>query len=113
LKIQPEINAFHERFENEQYEAIYNAAAPAFQTKVQLGALEEYLGGIHKKAGACQPPGKPSSYFANSNTTGTTIRVQFRLLCSSGPLDEDMVFLVDKNVPKLLRYDASSPFVLK
>ncbi len=112
-QVQPEIDAFHERLEKEQYGAIYSAAAPAYQTEIQLSALEEYLGGIHKKTGACQPPGKPSSFFANSNTNGTTIRIQLRLFCSSGPLDEDIVFLIEQNVARLLSYNASSPFVLK
>ncbi len=99
--------------ENEQYAAIYAAAAPEFQKQVQLPALERYLGGIHAKAGACQPPGKPDSYFANANTEGTTVNVRLRVSCANGPLDENLVFLVDQNVPKLLEYDASSPFVLK
>lgn len=114
-KIQPAIEVFHERLQSEQYAAIYAAAAPAFQRATPLSTLEDYLGGIHRKAGACQPPGKPGSYFANanSNTEGTTIQIQLRVLCSNGPLDENMVFVIDQEVPKLLSYDASSPFVRK
>jgi len=75
-KIQPAIEAFHERIESEQYAAIY-AAAPALQRATPLSTLENYLGGIRKKTGACQPPPKYGSYLANanSNTEGTTIQV--------------------------------------
>ena len=114
-KIQPAIEAFHERIESEQYAAIYAAAAPAFQRATPLNTLENYLGGIRKKTGACQPPPKYGSYLANanSNTEGTTIQVQMRVVCSNGPLDENIVFVFDQEVPKLLSYDASSPFVSK
>ena len=56
-QVQPEIDAFHERMEHQQYSDIYSAAAPAFQMKVQPRALEEYLGGIHEKAGPASLPG--------------------------------------------------------
>ena len=113
-KIQPAIEAFHERIESEQYAAIY-AAAPALQRATPLSTLENYLGGIRKKTGACQPPPKYGSYLANanSNAEGTTIQVQMRVVCSNGPLDENIVFVLDQDVPKLLSYDASSPFVSK
>ena len=110
---QKEAAVFHERLHAGQYDAIYAAAAPKFQSNVNNDAFAQYLGTIHDKMGSCPPPPKPDNYFANSNQSGTTVQLRYHIECSKGRLDEVMTFLVGSGAPRLLQYDASSPFLLK
>jgi hypothetical protein len=110
---QAEVAVFHNRLEAGHYSEIYAAASQAFQATAREATFEEYLGAIHAKMGACKPPTKPTSYFANSNQFGTTLRLNSRIECSNGPLDEVITFRVEEGLPRLLRYQASSPFQMK
>jgi hypothetical protein len=104
---------FHERLEAGQYDAIFAAAAPAFQKSVQHEAFTQYLATIHDKMGSCSPPSKADNYFANSNQSGTTVQMRYHVECSKGRLDEGMTFLMKNGAAKLLQYDASSPFLMR
>jgi hypothetical protein len=110
---QHEVLVFHDRLEAGRYGEIYAAASPVFQRSVEQAAFDQYLRAIHAKMGACKPPTKPVTYFANSNQSGTTIRLQYRIQCSNGPLDEVITFGVEDGVSKLSQYQASSPFQMK
>jgi hypothetical protein len=110
---QAEVTVFHNRLEAGRYSEIYATASPVFQGNTQEAAFEKYLGAIHAKMGACKPPAKPVTYFANSNQSGTTVRLNYRIECSNGPLDEVIAFRVEDGIPRLLRYQASSPFQMK
>jgi len=105
---------FHQRLESAQYDAIYGDAAPDFQVSIQPAALSKYLATIHEKMGACQPPEQPVTASFNSNTSaGSRVNLRYRIHCSGGELDETFAFAEDRWGTKLLRYRASSPFLLK
>jgi len=109
---QEQAAAFHQRFEAGQYAAIYAGASPEFQRDTTREALQRYLQGIRDRMGKCTPPpGKPDSYFANSSSSGTTIRLSYSLQCSNGHLDEVITFLSEDGMPKLFQYQASSRFL--
>jgi hypothetical protein len=110
---QLEAKQFHYRVEKGWYEEIHAIASPAFQRSIQPPALRQYLSTISAKMGACKEPGKPTAYFVNANQSGTIVRLRYRLECSNGPLDEDITFIVDQGVYRLLGYRASSPSLLK
>jgi hypothetical protein len=108
-----QVALFHQRLESAQYDAIYGDAAPDFQITIQPTALSKYLGAIHEKMGACQAPAQAVTSSFNTNTTGATVLLRYRTSCSNGRLDETFVFAQDRWGTKLLRYQASSPFLMK
>jgi hypothetical protein len=110
---QAEVAVFHNRLEAGRYNEIYAAASPVFQANTQEATFQKYLGTIHSKMGACKPLAKALTYFANSNQSGSTARFTYRIECSNGPLDEVITFRVEDGVPRLFRYQASSPFQMK
>ena len=109
---QHELTVFHDRFEGGRYHEIYAAASPAFQRSIQQAAFEQCLG-TTRSWGLVKPPTKPVTYFANSNQSGSTVRLQCRIECSNGPLDEVITFGVEDGVSRLIRYQASTPFQMK
>jgi len=113
LQAEHEAAVFHERLESAQYDAIWDTATPAFQASIQPSPFSRYLGGIHDKMGPCGAPSKPITYSSNANTSGTTVRLQYRIECSNGPLDEVFTFAKNGTVMALLGYRASSPFLPK
>ncbi len=108
-----QVALFHQRLESAQYEAIYGDAAPDFQVTIQPAALGKYLGTIHEKMGACEAPAQPVTSSFNTNTTGATVVLRYRTSCSNGRLDETFAFAQDRWGTKLLKYQASSPFLMK
>jgi len=110
---QAQVTVFHGRLDSEQYDAIIDAASSAFRGAVKRDAAQRYLKAVHDQAGACAVPARPVSSFMNSNTSGTTVRLQYYLQCSKGPLNEVITFTVEDGAPRLSNYQASVPFVLK
>jgi hypothetical protein len=103
----------HKRLEAGEYTAIYMAASTEFQRHAPFEAARAYFREIHDKVGSCLPPVKATRYFANTTQSGTTVLLQYSLECSNGRLDETMTFSAGDGVPKLLHYEASSPFIPK
>jgi hypothetical protein len=108
-----EVALFRERLESAQDDAIWASAAPALQASTSQLVFSQYLDGIHDKMGSCSVPLKPITYFANANTSGTTVRLQYRVKCSKGALDEAFTFAKNGTMMALLDYQASSPFLQK
>ncbi len=108
-----EVALFHERLGSEQYDAIWTAAAPALRARTSQLVFSEYLVAVHNKMGACAAPLKPVAAFATANTTGTTVRLQYRVKCANGALDETFTFEKSATMMALLGYQASSPFLPK
>lgn len=113
LEAEREVALFHQRLESAQYDAIYGDAAPDFQVTIQPSGLSKYLGTIHEKMGACQAPARPVTSSFNTNTSGARVSLRYRMHCSGGELDEAFTFAQDRRGTKLLRYRASTPFLLK
>lgn len=113
LEAEREVALFHERLESAQYDAIWAAAAPALRARTSQLVLSQYLDGIHDKIGSCAAPLRPITYFANANTSGTTVRLQYRIQCANGALDEAFTFEKNGTMMALLGYQASSPFLQK
>jgi|GEM_PF-5869660 len=113
LQAEHEVALFHQRLGSEQYDAIWTAAAPALHAHTSQLVFSQYLVEVHDKMGLCAAPLKPTSYFANANTSGTTVNLQYRIKCSNGALDEAFTFEKNGTMMALLGYQASSPFLPK
>jgi hypothetical protein len=113
LQAEHEVAVFHERLESAQYDAIWTAAAPALRASTSQLVFSLYLDGIHDKMGSCAAPSKPITYVANANTSGTTVRLQYRIKCANGALDEAFTFEKNDTMMALLGYQASNPFLPK
>ena len=110
LQAEHEVALFQQRLEAAQYDAIWSAAAPALHARTSQLAFSQILVGVHDKMGLCAPPLKPLSAFASANTSETTVRLQYRVKCSNGTLDEGFAFVKKDTTMALLSYQASSPF---
>ncbi len=104
---------FHQRFAAAQYDAIYDGAAPGFRAAVTRADSIKYFAAIHDKIGACRQPAWPLTSFANATPNGTTVRLEYRLECGSGVLEEAFVFAVSAEGARLLFHHASSAFGAK
>jgi hypothetical protein len=113
LQAEHEVALFHQRLESEQYDAIWAGAAPALQASISQLAFSQYLVGVHDKMGSCTAPLKPTNYFANASTSGTTVHLQYRVKCANGALDEAFNFAKNGTEMALLGYQASTPFMPK
>ena len=113
LQAEQEVALFHQRLESAQYDAIWAAAAPALQARTSQLVFSQYLDRVHDKMGSCTAPLKPITYFASANTSGTAVRLQYRIKCANGALDEAFTFAKNGTVMALLGYQASNPFMPK
>jgi hypothetical protein len=107
-----EAAVFHQRLEAGQYSAIYDAAAPGFRDTISRADLAKFLGAVHNKMGACRTPVAALSFLTNASTSGTRVRLRYRLECASGPLEEGLVFLSTGDGPRLFHYSANSPVLV-
>jgi hypothetical protein len=112
LLAEREAAVFHQRLEAGQYAAIYDAAAPAFRARVSRADSAKYFGAVHDKMGACKTPAGALSFFTNANTSGTTVRLRYRLECARGSLKETLVFAVAGDGSQLPGYNANSPVLV-
>ncbi|HUE01535.1 MAG TPA: hypothetical protein VMR62_18325 [Bryobacteraceae bacterium] len=111
-RAESEAAVFHRRLAAGQYAAIYDAAAPAFRDQVRRTDSAKYFGAVRDKMGPCKTPAAALSFFTNVNTSGTTTQLRYRLDCSSGSLEETLVFAVVGGGPRLLGYNANSPVLV-
>jgi hypothetical protein len=111
LQAEHEVALFHERLGSEQYDAIWTAAAPALRARTSQLAFSQYLVEVHDKMGSCTAPLKPTTYFANASTSGSTVHLQYRIKCSKGTLDEAFIFEQNGTTMALQSYRASNPFM--
>jgi hypothetical protein len=107
-----EAAVFHQRLAAAQYAAIYDAAAPEFRDAISRADFAKLLSAVHDKMGACKTPAAALSFLTNASTSGTRVRLRYRLQCASGPLEEGLVFLSTGDAPQLLHYSASSPVLV-
>jgi hypothetical protein len=109
-----EASLFHQRLAAAEYAAIYDTAAPAFRTRVSRTDSATYFGGVRDKMGACKTPETALNFLTKATTSGTTVRLRYRLECANGSLEETLVFAMAGDSPRLLGYSANSPvFVMK
>lgn len=107
-----EAAVFHQRLEAGQSDTIYDAAAPEFRDTISQADFARFLGAVHGKMGACKTPAAAAGFLTNATTSGTTVRLRYRLECASGTLDETLVFVSTGNGPQLLGYNANSPVLI-
>jgi hypothetical protein len=101
---------FHRQLNAGEYKEIYRTASPEFHSAVTFPAFAEYLRKIHDQMGSCSQSANQGAPTANSTTSGTTVQLKYSMVCSSGRLDENIAYVIMDGVPRLLRYEASSPF---
>jgi hypothetical protein len=96
---------FHQRLAAGQYDAIYDAAAPAFGVSLTRPDSAKFFAAINAKMGACKMPAGALSHL----TSGTTVQLRYRLECAHGTLDETMLYVAATGGARLAGYDANSP----
>jgi hypothetical protein len=64
---------------------------------------------IRDKMGPCKTPAGALTYLTNASISGASVRLQYRLECASGAMEETLVYVVTGDGPRLVRYDANSP----
>ncbi len=69
----------------------------------------KFFTAIHAKMGDCEMPAGSRGFFTNVNTNGTSVRLQYRLQCANGSLDETLVYLSSDTGTRLAGYTANSP----
>jgi len=104
-----EAAVFHQRLADGQYDAIYETAAPAFRAGVSRTGSARYFTTIRDKMGVCKTPAGALTYFTNTNTSGTSVQLRYRLECASGALQETMLYVSTGDGPRLAGYNATSP----
>jgi hypothetical protein len=106
---QEQVAVFQKHLNAGEYTEIYRTASPALHSAATFPVFTEYLSKIHDQMGSCSPANQVAP-FASSTPSGTTVQLKYSMECSSGRLDEIITYLMIDGVPRLLRYEASSPF---
>jgi hypothetical protein len=96
---------FHQRVAAGEYDAIYDAAAPAFGVSLTRPDSAKFFAAINAKMGVCKMPAGAASYL----TSGRTVQLRYRLECAHGTLDETMLYVETGDAARLAGYDAKSP----
>ena len=65
----------------------------------------KFLAAVHDKMGACKMPSGALTYFTNATTSGTSVRLAYRMACANGTVGKTMVYLVTNDGPRLLGYN--------
>ncbi|MGH9401964.1 MAG: hypothetical protein ACRD2P_07655 [Terriglobia bacterium] len=101
------VERFHQQVSAGQYDAIYDAADPAYKQSLTREANRNFFSRIRLKTGAFQNA-KNTGYFVNTATKGTFVRLRYKTLCCNGELDEQFILRIEGNRATLVRYEASS-----
>jgi hypothetical protein len=104
------VEQFHRQISAGQYDAIYDAADPAYRQSLSREANRNFFSRIRHKVGALQNT-KNTFYFVNAATKGTLVRLQYKTQCRKGELDEQFILRVEENRAALVRYETSSPLL--
>ncbi|MGO4881750.1 MAG: hypothetical protein ACLP59_13115 [Bryobacteraceae bacterium] len=108
-----EAAVFHRRVAAGEYDAIYDTATPAFQLATNRYDSARILASVRLKMGDCKTPAGALGAFTNMSTSGTTVRLNYKVACVNGNLDETLTYLNTDFGPRLLGYNFRSAALLK
>ena len=98
---------FHDRFNQQDYAAIYADADPKFRAAVKPDDLNKLLSRVHDKLGNVTDSTR-TGFHINYNTGGSTITFSYSSKFQSGEAQEDFIWLRSGNDLHLLRYNVKS-----
>jgi hypothetical protein len=102
---------FHSRYNEQQYDAIYDSADPAYLKAVDRDTSKQYFQMVHEKLGPCSNY-KNTGFNYDVSTTGTFIDLQYSGTCASGTIEEDFHWKEVGGKAVLIHYTAKSPALM-
>jgi hypothetical protein len=99
---------FHRRLASGDYDAVYNDATDDFKKALSRDGARAYLTRVSETMGACGHA-QITNIAVNTGFSGVSISIKSHSICTNGPLDESLVWMVRQRVIKLDSYVASSP----
>ena len=99
---------FHDRFNQQDYAAIYADADPKFRAAVKPDDLNKLLARVHDKLGNVTDSTR-IGFHINYNTGGSTITLSYSTKFKLGDGHEDFVWLKSGDGLHLLHYNVKSP----
>lgn len=99
--------SFHNAFNAEQYDQIYNAAGPEFKAAITHDDWVKLLMAIHTKLGPFRS-GKTATWNDNATTGGHYVTLEREAAFDHGPAREEFVFKMDGENAVLIGYHITS-----
>ncbi len=102
---------FHERLNNQQDDAIYDAADAAYKNAITRETNHGFLSRIRRKLGTIKTSSK-TNFRLNIDTNGTFVNLAYKTECANGEADETFVWRVEGGHVTLVGYHVNSPLML-
>jgi hypothetical protein len=108
---QAAVDQFHARYNEQQYDAIYDSADPEYLKAVDRDTSKKYFQAVHEKLGPCSTYNN-TGFNYDVSTSGTFIDLQYSGTCASGTIEEEFRFKEVGGKAVLIHYTAKSPSLL-
>jgi hypothetical protein len=105
---QAAVDEFHLRYNERQYDAIYDSADPEYLKAVDRDTSRKYFEIIHEKLGPCSTYSN-TGYKYEVTTSGTFIDLHYSGTCASGTIEEDFHLKEVGKKALIIHYKADSP----
>lgn len=101
------ITAFHQKLNAGDFDGIYNAAAPQFQSAATRVDHDQLMAAIHRKLGAFQS-GSSQSWNDSVTTSGHVLTIGYAAKYERGAALENFVYRLDGGKAMLMGYHVNS-----
>ena len=105
------VNKFHEQFNNNEIDEIYNDADQQFKESDSKESIIGFLEKVRKRLGKVKDT-KRTGWNVNKNLKGTFATVNFETEFENGKGTETFIFLLADEDTKLLNYNVNSKALL-
>ncbi|MEM8549714.1 MAG: hypothetical protein AAGF10_02890 [Verrucomicrobiota bacterium] len=101
------ITHFHERYNAEDFEGIYDRAAPAFRKADSQANYNNFFSSVRKKLGPVEST-ENTYWHVNANTSGSVVDMVQKTTYADGASVEKFKFQLNDGIAKLLYYRIDS-----
>lgn len=102
---------FHSRMNAEQYDAIYDAADPAFRQALNREAAHNFFSLLHGKFGN-YGSATTTNLDYNTTTEGRFVNMNCTATYNNGAVQEEFKWKINGGKAQLYNYNANSPLLL-
>jgi len=102
------IERFHQRFNNQEFSAIYDGADAAFKKAGSEAQLTDFLRPYRSRLGAFERVPQSGQWLVNWSTSGTYVTITEDSVFSQGTARETFVWRIDASGCALVRYTISN-----